>query len=57
MVSSGNADAALQGEGHISARRGGHKSCLRDQRAMGRDMMNGRTTIRMVMAPQADFRE
>lgn len=57
MVSSGNADAALQGEGYISARRGGHKSCLRDQRAMGRDMMNGRTTIRMVMAPQADFRE
>lgn len=57
MVSSGNADAALQGEGHISARRGGQKFSLRGQRAMKTGMMSGRTTIRMVMAPQANFRE
>lgn len=52
MVSSGNADAALQSEGHISARRGGHESSLGSSMANGIDVMNRRTSIQCVMVPK-----
>lgn len=57
MMSSDNADAALQDEGHISARRGGHKSSLRGRMAKEKDVMNGRITMRMVVTPQINHRE
>lgn len=57
MVCSGNADAALQDDGHCSARRGGQVSSLVVRQAVVNTVMNGRTTIRTVMAAQAQQRE
>lgn len=57
MLYSDNADASSQGEGHILARMGGHKFCLRISAANEKNAMNGITLIRLVMIPQANHRE
>lgn len=57
MVCSGNADAALQDEGHCSARMGGRTDCLKAGRPIGKTVLYGNASIQTVMAFQANDRE
>lgn len=57
MVCGGNADAALQDEGHCSARVGGRIDRLKASRTIGKTVLDGNASIRTVMASQANDRE